>query len=148
MNDGYPACAHRSNTGLVMAMASVLWMGFMLWGCLNESGSSGGLIRRLLPFLADSEHTDKWVHAGLHGVLETLLWWMATLRQPWRSAHVWAIALFCASFGGLIEGLQWALTATRGAEWADALANTVGAAIALGFWQTARRWGSGLQHKR
>ena len=53
----------------LLAAASLGWALFMLWGCLNETGSSGGLILRLLPFLRGFEHTDKLVHAGLHTVL-------------------------------------------------------------------------------
>ncbi|MEG1736358.1 MAG: VanZ family protein [Comamonas sp.] len=125
-----------------MAVASLLWVVFMLWGCLNESGTSGGLVLRLLPFLADFAYTDKLVHGGLHAVLATLLWWSQFLRL--RAMHkfgsgrdVLKIMVFCACFGALIEGLQWAFTATRSAEWIDALANTTGAGLTVGFWQMA-----------
>ncbi|MEG0054146.1 MAG: VanZ family protein [Comamonas sp.] len=125
-----------------MAVASLLWMVFMLWGCLNESGASGGLVLRLLPFLADVAYADKLVHGSLHAVLATLLWWSRFLRL--RAMHklgsgrdALKIMVFCACFGALIEGLQWAFTATRSAEWIDALANTTGAGLTVGFWQMA-----------
>ena len=142
----------REKAGLVwrvMAALSLLWALFVLWGCLNESGSSGGLILRLFPFLHDLGHTDKLVHAGLHAVLASLLWWPGMARmaaQPrakalsWSACHALFVVLLCAAYGGLIELLQAALTSTRGAEWLDALAKTLGASVAVLFWQGVRSW--------
>lgn len=132
-----------------LALLSLAWALFVLWGCLNESGSSGGLILRLFPFLHDFDHTDKLVHAGLHAVLASLLWWTGIARmaaQPrakalsWSACHALFVVLLCAAYGGLIELLQAALTSTRGAEWLDALANTLGASVAVLFWQGVRSW--------
>lgn len=124
----------------VMAALSLCWSLFVLWGCLNETGSSGGLILRLFPFLQRTAHADKLVHASLHGVLATLLWWAGALRarslgRAWTLAQAACVVGLCAVYGGLIEMLQAMFTTTRGAEWLDALANTVGAGLAVLFWQ-------------
>ncbi|QXZ10743.1 VanZ family protein [Comamonas sp. Y33R10-2] len=127
----------------VLAWLSLCWALFVLWGCLNETGTSGGLILRLLPFLRGFEYTDKLVHAGLHGVLASLLWSTAWARahaeqSRWSGRAALAVVLICASYGGVIELLQAGFTTTRGAEWLDALANTTGAALAVLFWQSLR----------
>lgn len=124
----------------VMAALSLCWSLFVLWGCLNETGASGGLILRLFPFLQGTAHADKLVHASLHGVLATLLWWAGALRarslgRAWALAQAACVVGLCAVYGGLIEMLQAMFTATRGAEWLDALANTVGAGLAVLLWQ-------------
>lgn len=130
----------RSLPWRVLAACSLAWALFVLWGCLNETGASGGLILRLFPFLEGFLYTDKLVHAGLHGVLATLLWWTGALRArsldlAWAAAQAACIVLLCAAYGGLIEILQAVFTTTRGAEWLDALANTTGAGLAVLFWQ-------------
>lgn len=124
----------------VLAACSLAWALFVLWGCLNETGASGGLILRLFPFLEGFPYTDKLVHAGLHGVLATLLWWTGALRArslglAWMVTGAMFVVLLCAAYGGLIEVLQAVFTTTRGAEWLDALANTTGAGLAVLFWQ-------------
>lgn len=130
----------------VPAACSLAWALFMLWGCLNETGVSGGLILRLFPFLNGMAYADKLVHASLHGVLATLLWWAAALRarsvgRAWTLVQAACVVGLCAVYGGLIEGLQSFLTVTRGAEWLDALANTLGAGLAVLFWQRlGSRW--------
>ncbi|GGH58854.1 hypothetical protein GCM10010975_19910 [Comamonas phosphati] len=123
----------------VLAACSLAWALFVLWGCLNETGASGGLILRLFPFLQGFAYTDKLVHAGLHGVLATLLWWTGALRArsqglAWTAVGAMSVVLLCAAYGGLIEILQAVFTTTRGAEWLDALANTTGAGLAVLFW--------------
>ena len=137
----------------VFAVLSLAWALFVLWGCLNETGASGGLIVRLFPFLKGFAYLDKLVHAGLHGVLASLLWWAGVMRAraavgshsataaqaaPWSMRHALAIVLFCAAYGGVIELLQAGFTTTRGAEWLDELANTTGATLAVLFWQSLR----------
>jgi len=122
------------------AACSLGWALFVLWGCLNETGASGGLVLRLFPFLQGFAYTDKLVHAGLHGVLATLLWWTGALRalslgRVWSVVQALLVVLLCAAYGGLIEMLQAMFTTTRGAEWLDALANTLGAALAVLLWQ-------------
>lgn len=126
-----------------LATLSLCWALFVLWGCLTETGASGGLILRLFPFLKGFAYTDKLVHAGLHGVLATLLWCTGVARakahvQRWTAAWALAIVLLCAAYGGVIELLQASLTTTRGAEWLDALANTTGASLAVLLWQGLR----------
>ena len=137
----------------VFALLSLAWALFVLWGCLNETGASGCLIVRLLPFLKGFAYLDKLAHAGLHGVLASLLWWTGVMRAraavgphsataaqaaPWSMRHALAIVLFCAAYGGVIELLQAGFTTTRGAEWLDELANTTGATLAVLFWQSLR----------
>lgn len=128
------------NSWKALAGLSLLWALFVLWGCLNETGASGGLILRLFPFLQGFAYTDKLVHAGLHGVLASLLWWTGMLhaqtqRRSWTVKQVLAIVLTCAVYGGVIELLQASFTATRGAEWLDELANISGASLAALGWQ-------------
>ena len=127
----------------VLASLSLVWALFVLWGCLNETGASGGLILRLFPFLRGFAYTDKLVHAGLHAVLATLLWWTGVSwarakHLRWMTGHALAVVLLCAAYGGVIELLQAAVTTTRGAEWLDELANTTGAGLAVLFWQGLR----------
>ena len=143
MNSVKAVSGHRQVLWKCLAAASLVWMCFMLWGCLTETGESGGLILRLFPFLKGFAYTDKLVHAGLHAVLASLLWWTALSKLPQQVLRarftagllsfgtLLLIVLFCASFGAVIEGLQWALTTTRSAEWADALA----ACLAALVWQ-------------
>ncbi|MFD2753976.1 VanZ family protein [Comamonas terrae] len=139
MNSIVPAAA-QSRLWRVGAACSLAWALFVLWGCLNETGASGGLVLRLFPFLQGLGYMDKLVHAGLHGVLATLLWWTGSLRarsrgRAWSAAHAASVVLLCAAYGGLIEILQAMFTATRGAEWLDALANATGAGLAALLWQ-------------
>ena len=127
----------------ILAWLSLCWALFVLWGCLNETGTSGGLILRLFPFLRGFEYTDKLVHAGLHAVLASLLWSTCVARAHalqlrWSATAALAVVLICASYGGVIELLQASFTTTRGAEWLDALANTTGAALAVLFWQSVQ----------
>lgn len=130
----------------VLAALGLLWALFVLWGCLNETGSSGGLVLRLFPFLKGFAYTDKLVHAGLHAVLASWWWWAGVTYAKargwrWTAKHALAVVLLCAVYGGVIELLQAALTTTRGAEWLDALANTTGASLAVLFWQGMRGLG-------
>ncbi|MBV8249815.1 MAG: VanZ family protein, partial [Comamonas sp.] len=53
----------------------------------------------------------------------------------WSVVQALLVVLLCAAYGGLIEMLQAMFTTTRGAEWLDALANTLGAALAVLLWQ-------------
>ncbi|MPT11033.1 MAG: hypothetical protein E2578_13475 [Comamonas sp.] len=127
----------------LLAAASLGWALFMLWGCLNETGSSGGLILRLFPFLRGFEHTDKLVHAGLHAVLAGLLCCAGLARAHamglrWTAWQALAVVLICAGYGGVIELLQASVAPTRSAEWLDALANAVGASLAVLFIQGLR----------
>ena len=120
----------------LLAAASLGWALFILWGCLNETGSSGGLILRLFPFLRGLEHTDKLVHAGLHAVLAGLLCCAGLARAHamglrWTAWQALAVVLICAGYGGVIELLQAGVAPTRSAEWLDALANAVGASLAV-----------------
>ncbi|MEB5964825.1 VanZ family protein [Comamonas testosteroni] len=132
----------------LLAAASLGWALFMLWGCLNETGSSGGMILGLFPFLRGVEHTDKLVHAGLHAVLAGLLCCAGLARAHatglrWTAGKALAVVLVCAGYGGAIELLQAGFSTTRSGEWLDALANSAGASLAVLFIQRLRR----MQHK-
>lgn len=123
-----------------LAASSLGWALFMLWGCLIETGSSGGLILRLFPFLRGFEHTDKLVHAGLHAVLAGLLCCAGLARAHatglrWTAGQALAVVLVCA---GVIELLQAGVAPTRSAEWLDVLANAAGASLAVLFIQGLR----------
>jgi VanZ family protein len=75
----------------------------------------------------DVPFADKWEHFTAYGLLMAWFCQLALPRSRWR------LALAFIAMGGLIEGLQ-ALGGVRSAEWADALANTVG--VALGWLAT------------
>lgn len=130
----------------------LVWALLMLWGCLNESdpGASAGRWRQWLPWLAQLTWLDKLAHFGLHAVLAALVWralvasqrtmnsakgWagIGAAHQGLAPAQAWMVVLGCALFGLLIEAMQWGLTQTRSAEWGDALANTLGAGVAVGL---------------
>lgn len=79
-------------------------------------------------------HFDKLAHFCMYGGLSGMLWleflWKYRTQQlPMR--HVWIGALLCPILlSGLIEILQDNLTYYRGGEWADFLANCLGAITA------------------
>lgn len=71
---------------------------------------------------------DKYVHAAFHGIF-TLLWF-AYLRNI-ASKPLLKVFLGSLLYGGLIEILQGAFTATRKADFQDIAANTFGALVAV-----------------
>jgi VanZ family protein len=79
---------------------------------------------------------DKWVHAGSYGVLTGLL---ARARRSRDAVVVGALAAFAIGYGVGIELLQ-GLVPSRGTSGADAVANTVGAALAGLAWLVFARW--------
>ncbi|MCO8250549.1 hypothetical protein [Comamonas thiooxydans] len=127
----------------LLGASSLGWALFMLWGCLNETGGSGGLILRLFPFLHGFEHTDKHGACrpayGAGGLLccAGLAHAHATGLR-WAAGQVLAVVLVCAGYGGVIELLQAGFSTTRSAEWPDALANAAGASLAVLFIQGLR----------
>lgn len=73
---------------------------------------------------------DKWIHAAEYGLLAGLVAWATTPRTRGESVR---ILLAVAGYGVVVELLQAPLV-TRTASPRDALANLVGAAVALVLW--------------
>ena len=92
-----------------------------------ESGSDA------LPTLAGVA-LDKWVHAAGYGLLTALI---LRSRRPTDVAPVAATVALVGGYGAAIELLQWPVP-TRGASLLDAVANTVGAALAALAWLVVR----------
>jgi VanZ family protein len=78
---------------------------------------------------------DKVVHAGAYGVLAVLL---ATVRPARSRLELAALTLASAGFGAAVEVVQLSFPA-RSFSGADALANLLGAAVAIAVWVLARR---------
>jgi hypothetical protein len=94
----------------LLAAASLGWALFMLWGCLNETGSSGGLILRLFRFWVASSTRTSWCMPAC-----MQCWRVALLRGAgacaccglrWTAGQALAVVLLCAGYGGVIELLQ------------------------------------------
>ena len=77
---------------------------------------------------------DTAAHAGVFAVLAGLSWFSMRRQQRWPrlARHAGLVVLAgCILFGGLIEGLQFAMHLGRQAEWTDVLGDAIGAALAL-----------------
>ncbi len=85
----------------------------------------------------DLPFKDKFEHAAAYAVMVWLFAWAFFANAEGRARGLrWGMA-FAVLCGGLLEVLQWALTAGRAAEWGDLLADFIGALIAWGagmFW--------------
>ncbi len=79
---------------------------------------------------------DKWVHAGSYAALAVLLAWA---RESQKLAAVALAVAVAVGYGAGIELLQ-GLVPSRGTSGADAVANTVGAALAGLAWLVFARW--------
>lgn len=78
---------------------------------------------------------DTAAHAGVFAVLAGLSWVALRRQRRWpRLASRAGLAALLGSvlFGGLIEGLQYAMRLGRHAEWTDWLSDALGAALAVG----------------
>lgn len=76
---------------------------------------------------------DKWVHAGMFGLL-TLLWAFPFLYTGRGSVRLFiGITLFWIGFGVLVEFLQLDYAAGRSFDILDMVADAAGALIALGI---------------
>lgn len=120
----------------LFAALGLLWLGFMLWGCLDDSPSGTGLIARFWPWLAQQPYADKVSHAGIHAILAGCLW-VAGLCGAYVSQRRWrwhggcAVVVLCFALGVGIELLQHYFTQTRQGDVWDALANGLGALLAV-----------------
>lgn len=86
-----------------------------------------------LPEIGKIPHLDKVVHAGMYFVMSFLLWWefLRSHKKGDKIWYAWVGAFLCpVLFGGAVELLQTYLTAYRGGDWMDFLANTTGATSA------------------
>lgn len=78
---------------------------------------------------------DKWAHLVTYGILAVLLAFAVLARTSRALAFVVTIA---AAYGAGIEVVQ-AFLPMRAFDFADAAANTVGAALGTGVWHAAAR---------
>ena len=99
-------------------LPALLWWGLSLWLLLKPVGESSAI-----------PHFDKIGHFALFGVQAGLLGW--GWRRTGLPHAVCAAWLACALWAGVSEGLQAWLTVDRAAEWLDALADVLGASLAL-----------------
>ena len=107
---------------------------WLLWLCLisylSNSPSSGIPTVSFLLF----EGADKIVHAVFYFTLMILLSWGLRKQHYFFKLNHNSLLfsfLFCLFWGGLMELSQLFLFTYRSAEWADFLANTIGATFAL-----------------
>ena len=85
-------------------------------------------------------HLDKIVHFVLFGVLAWLLAGVFIFRNGMdRKRAVVLSVLAAVVYGGLIELLQGWMEMGRSAEWADLLADALGAVVAVGLVAMRRR---------
>jgi len=100
-------------------LPTCLWGGVILWLSLLESP----------PQVPSWLGWDKLEHAAAYG----LLTWLLGAALMFRSARRrWLAAVVCSGcYGLLVEVLQGWLTAHRDASLADALANFIGASLAV-----------------
>jgi len=78
----------------------------------------------------DLEHKDKFIHATFYFGFTTL--WYLSLKKGGNNAKTrLGVFAFAVGFGIVIELFQQFFTADRSADVQDAVANTVGSAIAI-----------------
>lgn len=77
---------------------------------------------------------DKMLHGGIY-FFSALLIYLAFIRYDFNNkpskGALWFIVIICAVFGGLIEVAQYYLIPNRKGDWADFLANTIGAVLCV-----------------
>lgn len=98
---------------------------FILWASLKKVGNSVSI-----------EHLDKVVHFAIYALLAALACWV------WPKIDGWKIWLGASLYGGLMEVCQGYFSQGRTPSLADALANALGAAIAVilyRYWIRYRR---------
>jgi len=78
---------------------------------------------------------DKLLHAAAYGVLAVLLVMSRRARSP---VELTTLTLASAGYGAVVEVVQLSFPA-RTFSRADALANALGAAVAVALWLVARR---------
>jgi len=77
----------------------------------------------------DAIHFDKWVHAGLFGMLTILLSWPFRKLFPARHSIFLSIAITALLYGITMEYVQKYLTTDRDFDYADMIADGVGCLI-------------------
>ncbi len=87
---------------------------FILWASLREGGTGVSI-----------QNFDKVLHFSIYGLLAAIACWV------WPKMDGWKIWLGVAACGGLMEVCQGYFTQGRVPSLADALANAIGAAIAI-----------------
>ena len=98
---------------------------FILWASLKKVGNGVSI-----------EHIDKVFHFGIYALLAVFACWV------WPKVNGWKIWLGSSLYGGLMELCQGYFTQGRTPSLADALANALGAAIAVilyRYWIRYRR---------
>lgn len=87
---------------------------------------------------------DKVVHVGMYMVMSSLLWWefFRSHQNGHPMWHGWVGAVILpVLYSGMVELGQEYLTAYRGGDWWDFLANTVGVLLGtLVALKVLRRW--------
>ncbi len=113
-------------------LPALLWQA-LIWQLSSRPWpAAGGLLTRLWLLLPEGLRqalpADKAVHAAFYGVLGLLWVWGLPLRQ--RVGAAWLLA----SAWGALDELHQAYVPGRTADLWDALADAVGAALAIGLW--------------
>ncbi|CAN5279014.1 hypothetical protein BH11BAC6_BH11BAC6_07600 [soil metagenome] len=80
----------------------------------------------------DLIYFDKWVHAGLFGML-TVFFGYPFLKSPFPAFKVVCIAMFVSMYGIAMEYVQKDYTKSRNFDFFDMVADTLGAFIAVFF---------------
>ena len=81
----------------------------------------------------DFRMADKSVHLLMYFCLACIMWWekcRSTKKHPTKAFVAYAV-IFPSLLGIIMELAQAYLTTYRGGDWADAVANTLGALLAL-----------------
>lgn len=77
---------------------------------------------------------DKLVHTGFFFVLTVFIFFGIIRQQKttlFRITHFFVVFLIAASFGGLIELLQWKIFTYRSADWWDFFCDVVGVCMGI-----------------
>lgn len=81
----------------------------------------------------DFRMADKFAHLAMYFMLACILWWehWRCVRSKPTKTFIACSVLLPATLGVLMELAQAYFTTYRGGDWIDAVANTVGAVLAL-----------------
>ena len=103
----------------------IAYSAFIIWASLKKSGNGVSIA-----------HLDKVLHFAVYALLAAIACWV------WPKMDRWKIWLGASLYGGLMELCQGYFTQGRMASLADAMANALGAAVAVllyGYWTQYRR---------